>query len=308
MKNRLSRRNFFKIVGGAGATLVTSSAVNAQSVVAENSSSYGSLVDITRCVGCRKCEMACNAANKLPLKQGFNDMSVFDKERRPDAEHFTVVNKYNSNELTKNDHLKKIFVKDQCRHCNKPSCASACVVGALTKNKNGSVVYDAKKCIGCRYCLIACPFQIPAYEDHNPVTPRVRKCTFCSERLDQNKMPACVTICPTQALIFGKRDKLLKIAKKRIEQNPGKYEDHIYGENEAGGTSWLYLSPVSFSFFPEVEKTPPPELTESILSGVFGYAAAPTALFAILGGIAWITGRKEDNAENEKTRKIKGGK
>jgi len=205
-------------------------------------------------------------------------MSVFDKERRPDAESFTVVNQYNSNILGENDRLKKIFVKDQCRHCNKPSCASACVVGALTKKENGSVVYDAKKCIGCRYCIIACPFQIPAYEDHDPVTPRVRKCTFCPERLEKNKMPACVTICPTQALIFGKRDKLLKIAKNRIEKNPGKYQEHIYGENEAGGTSWLYLSPVEFSFFPKVDETPPPQLTETILSGVFGYAAAPTAL------------------------------
>ncbi len=305
---KLSRRNFFKIVGGAGATMVASSTVNAQSSGENNTETYGSLVDITRCVGCRKCEMACNESNKLPLHQNFNDMSVFDKERRPDAEKYTVVNQYNSDTLGENDRLNKIFVKDQCRHCNKPSCASACVVGALTKEKNGPVVYDAKKCIGCRYCIIACPFQIPAYEDHDPVTPRVRKCTFCSERLEKNKMPACVTICPTQALIFGKRNKLLKIAKKRIEQNPGKYQDHIYGENEAGGTSWLYLSPVDFSFFPKVGDTPPPKLTEAILSGVFGYAAAPTALFAVLGGLAWITGRKDNHDINEKSNTDKGGK
>ena len=305
---KLSRRNFFKIVGGAGATMVASSTANAQSAFKNKPEPYGALVDITRCVGCRKCEMACNASNKLPHHQNFNDMSVFDMERRPDADHFTVVNQYNSDTLDNNDRPKKIFVKDQCRHCRRPACASACVVGALTKKENGPVVYDAKKCIGCRYCMIACPFQIPAYEDHNPVTPRVRKCTFCPERLAKNKMPACVTICPSQALIFGKRSNLLNIAKKRIKQNPGKYHDHIYGENEAGGTSWMYLSPVDFSFFPKVGNTPPPQLTETILSGVFGYAAAPTALFAVLGSIAWITGRKEDVSGNEKSKNLKGGK
>lgn len=114
-------------------------------------------------------------------------------------------------------------------------------------------------------------------------------------------MPACATICPAQAIMFGKRDSLLSIARKRVEKNPGRYVPHIYGENEVGGTSWLYLSPVDFTFFPAgLGTTPPPRLTEMILSGVFGYAAAPIALFAALGGIAWINNRKEEVSQDKK--------
>jgi formate dehydrogenase iron-sulfur subunit len=305
----LSRRKFFKIMGSAGAAMGTSaSSALATSSHESDTDPFGSLVDITRCVGCRKCEMACNAANKLPHHQDFTDRRVFTEERRPDAERYTVVNEYHSEDLAEDDRYETIFVKDQCRHCIKPACASACIVGALSKKENGAVVYDEKKCIGCRYCMVACPFQIPAYEDHNPVTPRVRKCTFCFERLGKGKMPACVTMCPTQALIFGERSKLLAIAKKRIKNNPHKYVNHIYGEKEVGGSSWLYLSPMDFSFFPKVGNTPPPKLTETLLSGVFGYAAVPTALFAVLGSIAWITGRKNDATENQQSQTAKGDK
>jgi formate dehydrogenase iron-sulfur subunit len=294
----LSRRNFFKIMGGAGASLATITGNSHAGESAETFDSFGCLVDITRCIGCRKCEVACNAHNKLP-HQDFNDMTVLDDYRRPDWEKYTVINRHHGYPVDDVDHNVHIYVKEQCRHCVKPSCASACVVGALTKKKNGPVVYDEKKCIGCRYCMVACPFQIPAYEDHNPVTPRVIKCTFCYDRIEQGKMPACATICPTQAMIFGKRDALLSIAKKRLKNNPGKYIDHIYGEYEVGGTSWLYLSPVEFSFFPELGNKPPPKLTEMILSGVFGYAAAPTSLFAILGAISWINNRKRSITLNE---------
>jgi len=165
-------------------------------------------------------------------------------------------------------------------------------VGALYKKENGPVLYDATKCIGCRYCMIACPFQIPAYEHHEPIAPRVRKCTFCYDRIEAGKMPACATICPTQTILFGKRDSLIDVAKKRIKSSFGKYFDHIYGEQEVGGTSWLYLSPVPFTFFPKLDSIPPPKLVELILKGAIGYAAAPISLFAILGALAWITGRR----------------
>ncbi len=304
----LNRRKFLKTMGNAGVAVgVSASSALAKSSHENHLDSFGSLVDISRCIGCRKCEMACNSANKLPHHQDFTDRRVFAEERRPNAERFTVVNEYHSEALEDDDHYKKIFVKDQCRHCLKPACASACIVGALSKKEDGPVVYDETKCVGCRYCLVACPFQIPAYEDHNPVTPRVRKCTYCFERLGEGKMPACITMCPTQALIFGKRSNLLTIAKNRIKNNPDKYVNHIYGEKEAGGSSWLYLSPMDFSFFPKVGTTPPPKLTETLLSGVFGYAAVPTALFAVLGSIAWITGRKNNVDKNQQSKTLKGG-
>lgn len=287
---KLNRRGFFKIIGGMGAALaIPVGATYARDL--ETDASMGCLVDITRCIGCRQCEVACNAQNKLP-HQEFDNLTVPHEPRRPDWKIFTVINRHHDYRIDEQNHLTHIYVKEQCRHCLKPACASACVVGALSKQKNGPVVYDAKKCIGCRYCMIACPFQIPAYEDHNALTPRVRKCTFCSDRIDQKKLPACATICPTQAIVFGRRDVLLAVAKKKIKENPGKYFNHIYGEHEVGGTSWLYLSPVEFTFFPKLGIEPPPRLTELILSGVFGYAAAPTALFAVLGAIGWVNARK----------------
>lgn len=301
---KLSRRRFFSIIG-AGAVMAATRRP-AQAETTKDDRPVGCLVDATRCIGCRKCEVACNAANTLP-HDDFKDTTVLDIERRPTAEAYTVINRYHGRGYDGNRHLEHIFVKEQCRHCLKPACASACVVGALSKRADGPVVYDQKKCIGCRYCMVACPFQIPAYEDHDPLTPRVRKCTFCYERLDNGKMPACATICPAQAITFGKRDALLEIARKRIDSHPGKYVDHIYGEKEVGGTSWLYLSPVKFDFFPKLGDTPPPRLTEMILSGVFGYAAAPIALFTVLGGIAWYNQKKDADKNDEHNDKNQGG-
>ena len=125
-------------------------------------------------------------------------------------------------------------------HCQDPACASACIVGGVDpKRKTGAVHYDASKCIGCRYCMVACPFEIPAYEYHDPVFPRVMKCTFCYERVEkEGKLPGCAQVCPVEAITFGKRSKLLELARERVKRNPGRYIDHIYGEHEVGGTCW----------------------------------------------------------------------
>ena len=132
-------------------------------------------------------------------------------------------------------------------HCNEPACASACLVGAFSKSKEGAVLYNKDICLGCRYCMIACPFNIPAYEYHNPTSPKVRKCTLCYERIKKGERPACAAICPREAITFGKRSDLIKQAAETIRKHPGKYQDHIYGVSEAGGTSWLYLSEVPFA-------------------------------------------------------------
>lgn len=298
----MNRRNFFKTIGGAGAVLAATPGDAHLRESKQLSSPFGCLVDITRCIGCRKCEFVCNAHNKLP-RQDFNDMTVLDEQRRPDYAGFTVVNRNHGIGLDENGHQIHIYIKEQCRHCLIPACASACLVGALYKKENGPVLYDATKCIGCRYCMIACPFQIPAYEHHEPIRPRVRKCTFCYDRIEAGKMPACATICPTQTILFGTRDSLLDVAKKRIKSSFGKYFDHIYGEQEVGGTSWLYLSPVPFTFFPKLDSTPPPKLVELILRGAIGYAAAPIFLFAILGAMAWFTGRRTENLDATSNKK-----
>ena len=152
---------------------------------------YGCLVDLTRCIGCRKCEQACQTVNSLPQpEQSFDDLTILDRKRRPDEKSYTVVNRYYSGKIDERDQLIPTFVKIQCMHCQDPACASACIVGALTKKENGAVHYDASKCIGCRYCMVACPFEIPAYEYHNPITPRVMKCTFCYERVAERGQTA----------------------------------------------------------------------------------------------------------------------
>jgi len=137
------------------------------------------------------------------------------------------------------------FVKDQCLHCKNPACASVCPVEALKKTKEGPVTYNFSRCIGCRYCMLACPFYIPKYEWEKAV-PWVRKCTFCSDRIASGLVPACVKSCPTNTMLYGEYDEVLKEAGKRITENPGKYVNHIYGKDEAGGTSWMYISNVPF--------------------------------------------------------------
>jgi formate dehydrogenase beta subunit len=288
---QLSRRSFLKVMGATGAGLATSGrSANAwQSRAPEDA--LGCLVDLTRCIGCRKCEQACQTVNQLPPPDtSFDDLTVLDRKRRPDEKSYTVVNRYYSGEIDARDQLVPTFVKIQCMHCQDPACASACIVGALTKEANGAVHYDVSKCIGCRYCMVACPFEIPAYEYHDPITPRVMKCTFCYERVaDEGKLPGCAQICPVEAITFGKRASLLELGHKRIEDNPGRYVDHIYGENEVGGTSWMYISGQPFKNlgFIDVPAKPLPQLAETIQHSLFSYLWSPIVLFGMLGGVMW---------------------
>jgi len=298
----LSRRGFFKFMGAAGASLaVKPAAASARSLKAPPEA-YGCLVDLTRCIGCRKCEQACNEVNHLPPPvRSFEDPTVLNKLRRPDEKAYTVVNRYFPGTYNKQNELVPTYVKIQCMHCQDPACASACIVGALTKAANGSVHYDVSKCIGCRYCMVACPFEIPAYEYHDPVTPRVMKCTFCYERIsEQGGLPGCAAICPVEAITFGKRSTLLSLARQRIKENPAKYINQIYGEKEVGGTSWMYISGVPFEKlgFIDVPDTPTPKLAETIQHSLFSYLWSPVALYAILGGIMWGSRGKRDRAAN----------
>lgn len=300
----LSRRGFFKVLGAGGATIGTSlGTASANEKPAPSLDSFGCLVDTTLCVGCRKCEQACNQRHDLPAPdESFEELAALEKERRMDETSYTVVNKYypkNIGTLTWRE--RPTFVKFQCMHCNDPSCVSACIVGALTKQENGAVIYDAIKCIGCRYCMVACPFQVPAYEYDHALTPEVRKCTFCFDYVKDGGLPACAQVCPREVMIFGKKKDLLELARWKMKNNPDKYVDHIYGEKEVGGTSWLYLASEPFETigFPKLSHKAPPRLTEMIQHSLFQYFAAPIGLFAVLGSVMGLTGfmkngKKED--------------
>jgi len=260
------------------------------------------LTDLTLCVGCRKCEWACKDANELPNQQpleAYEDTSVFERERRTDAENFTVVNRYPPVEPGGNP----VDVKKQCMHCFEPACASACLVAAFRKTPEGPVLYNENVCIGCRYCMIACPFQVPAYTYDDPYTPKVMKCTMCFEKITQEGgVPACAKICPEEAITFGKRSDLITLAREKITHNPGKYVEHIYGEYEAGGTCWLYISPKPFEelgFRADVSATPYPELTKGFLSSV---PLVLTIWPALLMGAYAFTRRREELAKSAEAK------
>jgi len=296
----MNRRTFFKIGAAASGSLIAGDALaSSDKPRFDSSKAVGVLVDTTACIGCRKCEWACNQANKLPSQdiKTFDDKSVFDYHRRPTDKAFTVVNSYPDPEL----HDRQRYMKVQCMHCNEPACVSACIVGAFKKTELGPVIYDSWKCMGCRYCMVACPFQVPAYEFSNVFAPKVVKCTFCFERIGaEGKKPACVEICPNEALTFGSRDELLELAHGKIMQFPGRYNKHIYGEYEVGGTSWMYLAGTDFdrTELPKLEDQPIPEYTESIQHGIFKSFVPPVALYGLLALAMHSFKNKESKGDN----------
>jgi formate dehydrogenase iron-sulfur subunit len=199
------------------------------------------LIDTTRCIGCRACQVACKSWHDLEGKRTtFSE--TWSNPRAMDSKNYT---RMIFREVARGDRLDWYFVKRQCMHCLDPACESVCPVGALTKLKEGPVVYDDDKCIGCRYCMMACPFQVPKFQWESAV-PLVRKCDFCADRLAMGLGTACSTTCPTGTILFGERAELLKEAHRRLGAHPEKYYPEVYGEKIVGGTSWIYLTPVSF--------------------------------------------------------------
>ncbi len=298
-----SRRDFLKVaaaVGGtaAGLTALTPKEAKAAASKTLSEDRMGVLVDTTVCIGCRRCEWACKKAHDIDPGdiETYSDETVFEKMRRPYNEGYTVVNRYDNPQNPQNP----INVKVQCMHCDHPACVSACIVGAFSKLENGAVVWDTDKCIGCRYCMVACPFQVPTFEFDKALQPDIHKCDFCYERTAEGLLPACVDICPVEALTYGKRRDLIEVAEKRMKLNPGRYNGKIYGHTEVGGTSWMYLANTDFTKldFPKLGTSPAPGVSESIQHGIFAYFVPPIALYALLGGIMWVT-KNKDNKRGE---------
>jgi Fe-S-cluster-containing dehydrogenase component len=262
----LSRRTFFKFAGAAGAAGVVGAPKAAAAMTAHAKNTPAVLVDTTRCAGCRGCEAACSEVNHLPEPAMAGQEGVFGKRRKTDVKVYTVVNRGTAD--SKQGDAR--FVKSQCMHCLDPACASACLAKALEKTAAGPVVYHPERCLGCRYCMVACQFDVPKFEFDSPA-PYIRKCSFCADRQAQGLQPACASVCPTGALQFGRREELLEEARTRIYQNPDKYVHHVYGETEAGGTNWLYITDVPFEklgFRTDLGPTSPPELTRTALAAV----------------------------------------
>ncbi len=282
------RRTFLGLIGASAAGLATGkpAAAAANTHFPGYPDSKGVLFDGTRCIGCRKCEAKCNEVNELAKpEKPFDDLTVLDERRRMTQDAYTVVNKYEV------EGAGSVFRKMQCNHCLEPACASACFVQAFKKEPSGAVSYDESVCVGCRYCMVACPFYVPSYSYDDPIAPKVIKCTMCDPLIKAGKrtMPGCVEACPKEALVYGKRDELIKIARERIRRNPQRYVDHIYGETEMGGTSWLYLSSTPFDevgLDTNLGTTPAPKLTK----GALGAVAMVVGIWPVLlGGIYGVT-------------------
>jgi formate dehydrogenase iron-sulfur subunit len=260
------------LIGSSALALKTSKAEESNGV----DTFYGVLVDETRCIGCRMCEMACSKAHGLPPPD-FSDTSIFSNQRNTSEEQLTVINRYETEK-------GRVFAKRQCMHCAQPACATSCLTRAMYKTEEGPVIWREDKCMGCRYCMISCPFDIPKFE-YDKAIPKIRKCDMCRDRLQEGKQPACVEVCPARVMLFGKRSELLETARARIYQDPDKYFHHIYGEHEVGGTGWLYISAVPFNqlaFKTDLGTTAYPELTKQFLySDPIIYLFWPAMLLAL---------------------------
>jgi formate dehydrogenase iron-sulfur subunit len=239
------------------------------------------LYDSTLCIGCRQCEQACSQRWKLP----YNDNIA--------AEEFTSAHK-----LTAVRTFGERFSRKLCMNCLDPACASVCPVGALQKTPAGPVVYDQDRCMGCRYCMVACPFQVPSYE-WDARLPRVRKCDLCSDRIPKGGITRCSEACPVEATITGDRDELIQIARKRIQEKPGDYYPAIYGLKEAGGTSVLVLSAVPFDQIGYNTKVPDHNMPATTWPALSHIPEVVTIGSVLLGGVYWITHRREAVARQE---------
>ena len=297
----LNRRKFLKgslLTGATASLLCKSKSAEASGTFGGYPDGMGVLVDLTRCVGCRSCEAACNKEQGLPAPaQPFDDMSVLDHKRRTSEGAYTVVNRY---DIPGSDH--PLFRKIQCNHCNEPACLTSCFVNAYTKTPEGAVMYDPTVCVGCRTCMIACPFYVPAYSYSSVLNPVVKKCIFCyPTRLKFGRPPACVEACPREVLSFGKRKDLIELGHQRIRQNPDLYEHHIYGEKEVGGTAWMYLSSAPFDqvgFDTDLGNQPILSYVKEFLTVVPMVLTIWPALFA---GFHLLATRKEGLKKEEKS-------
>lgn len=294
----ISRRLALKALVTAGsvsaAAVLPDTAADAAVMPAPRPDALGLLYDATLCIGCKACVVACADANGLPRDTAWSE----GKWQAPldlNAKTKNIIKLYQ-------DGAQSSFVKQQCMHCLDPACANACMLGALKKGEFGIVSYDPTYCVGCRYCEMACPFNVPKFEWTNAFTPKIVKCELCRHRLAVGKQPACSEVCPRNAVIFGKREDLLKEAHRRLDSaEPGRYVPHVYGETEAGGTQCLYLSHVPFDKIglPDYGPVPIPSTQRTLQHGLYQGFVAPLALYGVLAAVMFRNRSTTQPADEE---------
>jgi Fe-S-cluster-containing dehydrogenase component len=304
----IKRRNFLKAAAGGGLLLATGAA---PALGAEKPhvppEAVGMLYDSTLCIGCQACVYACKQANDMPVEHT-GRYRVWDNPLDLSAKTLNVIKMH-----TEGDSFA--FIKRHCMHCLKPACVNACPVSALLKDpRTGVVTYNKDACIGCRYCQIACPYNVPKFEWNDPF-PQIRKCQFCDHLFDRGRYSACCESCPTGASLFGPVHKLRQEAVRRLSMEPGRYYDfpvnhiesgkptrhkagaylqHIYGAEEVGGSQVMMLSGTSFTKLglPELRSESYVSTLEGISGSLYKYLILPAAAF---GGLLYVVRRNSEH-------------
>jgi Fe-S-cluster-containing dehydrogenase component len=274
-----------------------------------NDEELGMLYDATKCVGCKACMSACKRVNGDYGSLSY-EQAKFDPDKLWDAPQDLTGSTRTLIKLVKDNPKEWSYVKYSCMHCQKPSCVSVCPVAAMVKDKiTGIVDYKKDACIGCRYCQVACAFNIPKFQWEKAI-PQIVKCDLCKNTyMKSHGISACADVCPTGAIMFGKRKDLLTEAKKRLAEHPGNYVKHIYGEHELGGTNHLYLSALKHKKLglPELKNEAPAEFSEKIQHTIYKGFIAPVALYGTLCFIA-IKNMKSGDRDTEEQKGENGGK
>ena len=312
---KVGRRNALKAIVAGGALAATRAVPVEAARVAhfDSPDAMGMLYDTTLCIGCKTCVVACREANNLEPRLDADRLHQAPVDL--DSRTKNVIKVYKAEGSP-----ERSYVKSQCMHCLDPACASACMLGSLHKDEvTGIVGYDATYCVGCRYCMMACPYNVAKFE-YEKALPKIVKCELCRHRVEGAKLttvngfshypakhgPACCEVCPRGAVIYGKRTELLLEAKKRIAQNPGRYVSKIFGETDGGGTQVLYLSHVEFDKLglPQLTEKGVPETAYSIQEGLYKGFVAPVALYGVLGAVMLRNRKKQGETAAPK----KGGR
>ncbi len=290
----LDRRTFLKSMLASGALAALPSQTEARGRKTIPTGAVGMLCDSARCIGCRACVSACKKANDLPAEDIDFSGGYYDAPRDLSDKTKTIVKLSLAGE-------EPTYVKRQCMHCVDPGCVSACILGAMNKDENGIVGYDPERCIGCRYCQVACPFNVPKFQWES-ATPLIVKCELCRHLIGDDRIPACCEACPREAVIYGPYESLLHEAWRRLDEHPERYMHHVFGEHEAGGTQVLHLAPADLDFqdlgFPVLGGEPVPQLGETIQHGVYRGFVTPVILYAALG-VVMIINRQNAREERE---------
>lgn len=293
------RRSLLKgLAAAAGAATLPAAPAEARQRPEPLPEAVGMLYDSTLCIGCKACVVACKEANDMPADVDGYGGGLYDA---PEG-----LNEYTRNIIQLwRDEEEYAFVKKQCMHCVDPACVSACMLHALSKDpKNGVVSWAQDRCVGCRYCQVACPFGVPQFEFASR-NPRIMKCEMCRHRLAEGKEPACTEVCPRGAVTFGTREELLREAQRRLYEKPDLYVQKVYGEHELGGTQVLYLSAVPFENlgfqFDSTEGVP--QTQQTVQEAVYRGFIAPVALYAALGFVMFRNRRAGQQGEGEENEK-----